>query len=188
MEGLASEGRVLCRLHRRFRGDGHLWRSSPFGVPREARLCVCVCSLHCTAHRCGSPTNVMAFQGHANVTPRRARARAVPCLPTLGTDGCQSWGGYAAGRLEASRKLPSAMGLPLRDDGRPGSSGSPNGCALHTVHGTEQPALEDLQERFMEAMETFFASSALGWWAGDGQLGVTGVRLPQTGTVGPLNR
>lgn len=120
---------------------------------------------------------MVAFQGRANATPRRARA--VPCLPTLGTDGCQSWGGCAAGRLEA---------LPLRDDGRPGSSGSPNGCALHTVHGTEQPALEDLQERFMEAMETFFASSALGWWAGDGQLRGTGVRLPQAGTVGPWDR
>lgn len=65
--------------------------------------------------------------------------------------------------LEASRKLPSAMGSPLRD-GRPGSSRSPNGCALHSPpHGTARAGR--LPERLVEAMETFFLLVERVCWA-----------------------
>lgn len=69
--------------------------------------------------------------------------------------------GLEAGMLEASRKLPSAMGSPLRD-GRPGSSRSPNGCALYSPpHGTARAG--GPQERLMEAMETFFCRLPRRW-------------------------
>ncbi|KAI7781440.1 hypothetical protein LA080_014756 [Diaporthe eres] len=76
-------------------------------------------------------------------------------------------------RLEASRKLPSAMGSPLRD-GRPGSSRSPNGCALHSPpHGTARAGR--LPERLMEAMETLFC-----WLSGPSAAAVkTGPSKPE---------
>lgn len=87
------------RLHRRFRGDGRLWRSSPFGEPREARLCVC--TLYSTQQMCGSPTKPAWQRSNAtpprcHAMPRHARARAVPRVGGWVPTSCQSRCGSAA--------------------------------------------------------------------------------------------